>query len=340
LALGTAGGFAFIGISLPLPWVIGPITFNLVAALMGVKIWVPDWLRLPCFAIFGALFGMTVTVNLIEQVPRWLPTMVGIMVFVIVATAVVTWYLHNLARYDKVTSFFSATPGGMVAAIALGTEYGGDMRVISLTQSMRLIATVFTIPIAFRLFGGYHPSATVLSVATRASTLSDYALWVVACVVGLYAGKRAHFPSPHLLGPMAGVAVLNLLGVISLRFPTWIVAGAQVVIGAYIGASFAGLHVRAVGRALGHGLASGLLMMGVGAACALVVHALLGAPLVELILSFAPGGFAEMSLVAFGLGADLAFVIFHQLVRYIFVTVSSPILVAALRRSGTFTRKP
>ena len=318
---------------------IGPITFNLVAALMGVKIWVPDWMRLPCFAIFGALFGMTVTVNLIAQVPRWLPTMAAIMIFVILSTAVVTWYLHKLAHYDKVTSFFSATPGGMVAAIALGTEYGGDMRVISLTQSMRLIATVVIIPISFRLFGGYHPSATVLSVATRESTVIDYALGVTACIAGLYIAKRARFPSPHLLGPMAGVAVLNLLGLVSLRFPNWIVAGAQVVIGAYIGASFAGLQVRAVARALGHGLASGLLMMAVGAVCAFAVHALVGEPLVELILSFAPGGFAEMSLVAFGLGADLTFVIFHQLVRYVFVTVSSPILVAALRRSGTFIRK-
>ena len=61
---------------------------------------------------------------------------------------------------------------------------------------------------------------------------------------------------------------------------------------------------------------------------------------ITLVVPFAPGGFAEMALVAFGLGSDLTFVIFHQLVRYILVMIASPTMVAVLRRSGALPPLP
>jgi membrane AbrB-like protein len=335
LALGLAGGVVFVELRIPLPWVIGPIFANLVAALAGLKLWVPHWLRLPMFAIIGALFGMTVTPAFFAQIPKWWPTMLAIGVFVALAVVSVTWYLRRIARYDIVTSFFSSTPGGMVAAIAMGSEYGADVRTISLTQSMRLIVTVFTIPLAFRLFGDYQATGAIaFNLVEVPMGGTDLALALAGVVGGYWAGKLLRMPSPHLLGPMAGIAALNLAGAISLQFPDPVVAGAQLVIGCAIGAAFTGVRLRAVGFAMGHGLASGFVMLFVGLGCAVVAHWITGAPQVELILAFAPGGFAEMALVAFGLGADLTFVIFHQLVRYILVMILSPVMVAMLRRRG------
>jgi len=76
------------------------------------------------------------------------------------------------------------------------------------------------------------------------------------------------------------------------------------------------------------------VMLAVSVVCAVATYWIVGAHKVELFLSFAPGGFAEMALVAFGLHADLTFVIFHQLVRYILVMASTPSMVAVLRSRG------
>lgn len=335
LLLGLAGALLFVRLRMPLPWVIGPIFANLVAALCGVKQWVPHWFRLPMFAVIGALFGMTVTPSFFSHIPQWWPSMIAIAVWVALAVAAVTWYMRRIAQYDIVTSFFSSTPGGMVAAIAMATEYGADVRTVSLSQSMRLLVTVFTIPLAFRIFGDFQPTGSVVfTVSNTPMTSLDLALAFVGVIGGYWTGKLMRLPSPHLMGPMMGVAALNLAGMLSLQFPDPLVAAAQLVIGSAIGASFTGVRIRVVGLAVGHGIAGGLVMIAVSAICAVVTYWIIGAHKAELFLSFAPGGFAEMALVAFGLQADLTFVIFHQLVRYILVMASTPSMVAVLRRRG------
>ena len=71
-----------------------------------------------------------------------------------------------------------------------------------------------------------------------------------------------------------------------------------------------------------------------------VVFAVATALIVEssaqsLILAFAPGGFAEMALIGFGLGVEISFVITHQLVRYFFIVLTTPVFMAFVSsRSG------
>jgi uncharacterized DUF497 family protein len=48
---------------------------------------------------------------------------------------------------------------------------------------------------------------------------------------------------------------------------------------------------------------------------------LAGIPVSTVVLGFAPGGLAEMSLVAIALGADAAFVATHHLVRIVLVVI-------------------
>ena len=342
LALGLVGALIFVELRIPLPYVVGPMFVNMMVSLAfpKIKMWVPAWLKLASLMVIGALFGMTVTPDLIHHIPQWWPTMLLIVVFVVLAVASVTLFMRAMG-YDMVTSYFSSTPGGMIAAIAMSSAYRADVRTVSLTQSIRMIVTVFTIPIAFRLFADYHPTdAVAVALAETDVTTRDVVIGIAAAIGGYYFGKLIRTPSPHMFGPMIGVAAVNLTGVLHLTFPDPLIAAAQVIIGAEVGASFTGIRVREVARGLMTGVAAGFIMLGVGVACALVAHAITGIASTQLILAFAPGGFAEMALVAFGLGADLTFVIFHQLVRYILVMIASPTMVTVLRRSGALPPLP
>ncbi|MEL7337904.1 MAG: AbrB family transcriptional regulator, partial [Planctomycetota bacterium] len=49
------------------------------------------------------------------------------------------------------------------------------------------------------------------------------------------------------------------------------------------------------------------------------------APPLEALLAFAPGGQAEMTIMALIAGADVAFVITHHLLRIVTVIVGAPI---------------
>ncbi len=342
LTLGLIGALIFAELRIPLPYVVGPMFINMAVSLAfpQITLWVPAWLKLASLMVIGALFGMTVTPDLIHHIPQWWPTMLLIVVFVVLAVGSVTLFMRAMG-YDMVTSYFSSTPGGMIAAIAMSSAYHADVRTVSLTQSIRMIVTVFTIPIAFRLFADYHPTDAV-AVALKATNVEmrDVLIGIAAAIAGYYAGKLIRVPSPHMFGPMIGVAAVNLTGMLHLQFPDPLVAAAQVIIGAEVGSSFAGIRVRQVARGLMTGVAAGFIMLGVGVGCALIAHVITDIPSTQLILAFAPGGFAEMALVAFGLGSDLTFVIFHQLVRYILVMIASPTMVSVLRRTGALPPLP
>ena len=56
---------------------------------------------------------------------------------------------------------------------------------------------------------------------------------------------------------------------------------------------------------------------------------------IRMVVAFAPGGIAEMTLVALGLGVDVTFVTAHHLARVVVVFVLAPALfrgIARLRR--------
>ena len=73
LSIGLVGSLLFIYLNLPLPWMLGAIFTTTSAALIGLKIWVPGWLRIFGLLILGALFGTTISPELLDVFLDWLP---------------------------------------------------------------------------------------------------------------------------------------------------------------------------------------------------------------------------------------------------------------------------
>ena len=110
-----------------------------------------------------------------------------------------------------------------------------------------------------------------------------------------------------------------------------LIALAQVVVGTSLGQRFRGISGNMIRRARGLSVASVVFMMALGALCAWMVSGVTGIPFDHMLISFAPGGVTEMSLVALSLAASPALVTLHHVVR-IFVTVF--VMAIAARRLG------
>jgi hypothetical protein len=104
-----------------------------------------------------------------------------------------------------------------------------------------------------------------------------------------------------------------------------------VVVGSAIGARFAGMAPRRIGRGLLLALGASLILLAITAGFSLGLGAATGLSLPALFLGFAPGGVAEMSLIALALGADAAFVSTHHVARIFIVVVAAPIVFRLLR---------
>jgi membrane AbrB-like protein len=121
-------------------------------------------------------------------------------------------------------------------------------------------------------------------------------------------------------------AAAHLTGLTTAQPPAELVAAAQVVAGSAIGARFAGTAAVTFLRLAIHALSATVIMVLLAILFAAGLHAGSGMPLPDLILALAPGGLAEMSLVALALHADAAFVSTHHVARISMVVAMAPAL--------------
>jgi hypothetical protein len=112
-------------------------------------------------------------------------------------------------------------------------------------------------------------------------------------------------------------AALHLGGVTEAQVPEPLVRLAQLALGALIGLQFSGLARGALLRGLGLAALTTGLALGVAAGFALALAQVVPASRPAIFLAFAPGGVAEMGLVAISLGTEPAFVIVHHLLRIV-----------------------
>src|SRR5690606_24377148 len=105
-----------------------------------------------------------------------------------------------------------------------------------------------------------------------------------------------------LVGPMFLSAALHMAGITASKPPQELVTLAQIVIGSMIGARFAGLAFGLVLRGILLAAGATALLLAIAALFGLLVAWSAELPFSSTLLAFAPGGLAEMSLIALALG--------------------------------------
>ena len=160
--------------------------------------------------------------------------------------------------------------------------------------------------------------------------LKELALMVVAALVGWKGGERLGLFGASILGPMIVAAVFSLAGWIHMRPPKEAILAAQYFIGMGIGVYYVGVTLRELRQVVVSGIAFILLLAMLAAAFTEIVTLAGFAAPVEAFLAYAPGGQAEMTMLAIVTGTDLGFVITHHLTRIILVITGAPIAARLL----------
>ncbi len=338
LALGATGGALLNTFNLPLAWMIGSMLATAVAVICGLPLRVPPPVRSGMVVVLGVMLGSTFTPALLGVLDRWALTLAMLTVYIVVCTTIGAVYMSRVVRCDPVTSYFTATPGGFSEMVLMGSALGGDERTIALSHSLRIMLVVFTVPFWFQYTGDLEMGTRGPAGSAFAELSPTDALLLAACVIGGPIASRMRLPAAWLMGPMVLSAVIHLAGFTDSKPPTALIAIAQVVVGAAIGCRFVGTRPRLVARMAFVAVGLTALLLTITVAFSLGLHAVTGIPVVELVLAYAPGGLAEMSLVALALDVDAAFVSTHHLVRIILIVMlAAPAykLIGRLRqRSG------
>lgn len=333
VVIACLGGAVFNALNLPLPWMLGAMAATGSVTLMRVETNMDVRLRTVMIIVLGVLLGSAFSPEILERAALWPITLVSLAGYVLLST--VAGYLYfRLAGFEPKTAFFSGVPGGLNEMVTLTGAMGGDERQVSVAHTTRIFLVVMILPFLFRLIEDFDPGLRTFSADGAPLTAADIGLLTGSAVAGLYIARFLRLPAPHLAGPMVASAAVHLLGLTHAAPPVILVAAAQVLLGASVGARFAGLTYRDLGRILRLGGLATLILLTITGVFAVGLNALTGIPFESIVLAFSPGGLTEMSLVALALNVDTAFVATHHIVRITVVVMLVPLLFRIMRKRG------
>jgi membrane AbrB-like protein len=329
-AAAAIGVAIFHALSLPLPFLLGPMFACLAVALGGARLSgtpaISDLMR----TILGVAVGASVTPELVGRLGAMAASVALVPLFVLVIGAIGYPYFRRLCGLDGPTAYYAAMPGGLQDMIVFGQEAGADPRALSLIHATRVLVIVSAMPVILTLGWGMSfaapPGAPALSIPPH-----ELALMAFCAIAGWKGAERIGLFGASILGPLALTAAFSLAGLIHHRPPAEAILAAQFFIGLGVGVKYVGVTWDELRRFV---LASlGFCAMLAGLSVVFAEGVFLGglAPQVEAILAFAPGGQAEMAVLAIVAGVDVAFVVTHHLVRIVVVITGAPIAARLLR---------
>lgn len=324
LALAAAGGSLFAYAGMPAGWLSGALVFTAIAALAGVKVGVSGWLRLPTFVVLGTSMGSAMSPDTLQTMVTWPITMAVLALSVPVMMVAVVFYLEKVAGWDRRSAFFAAVPGALSAVLAMAESTGADTRRVVFGQSLRLFALVALLPAALGGLG--HQPAGVLPTAPVAPDAASFLTSLLIGISGGYLFERLRFPGGAIVGAMLASGVAHGSGLVEGRLPDIFLVVGFIVLGANTGSRFAGTPLETLKRFFVDALMALIIATVVTAAFAVLAAWLAGESHVQVMVAYVPGALEAMTIMAFVLGLDPAFVAAHHLARFLGLSLAIPVI--------------
>ncbi len=326
LGVGAAGGALFFWLQMPLAWMLGSMIFVSAAAIGGLRPALDRRFRSVMVSILGVFLGSAFSPEVADRMGQWAAALGILTGFVVVGSLLSYVFLRRVGGFDPITAYFSSTPGGLGEMVLASEEMGGDSRKVSLVHTIRVISIILIIPFWFRLvLGADVPSIMPEAPGVDAAPV-DWLILVACAALGWPLASLCRVPAAALVGPMILSALVHLLGLTAVTPPPVPVAAAQLVLGAAVGSRFVGTAFSMIWRVASLALGTSVLLLGLAVLITLASADMIGIRPEAMILVLAPGGLAEMSLIALALGIDTAFVSTMHICRIMMIVVLGPSL--------------
>jgi len=324
LAIGLGGGAVFWWLGLPAPWLAGSVVTVAAASLSGViKQAMPRHLTKIIFILLGLQIGGAVTPETLNTISRWPASFLTLALTMVVLVWSGVVFLRSVYGWDRATAYFAVMPGALSVAMALAADTRADLRKVSVSQVIRLFVLVAVLPSIISSLGDL--SDAPAQVLPPAGTLRDLVMVLGAGLVAGFVFDKLKVPAGLILGPALASAAMHVGGVVHGTLPLWVLMPVFVFLGTMIGMRFSGVKaadIMSIGGASLAALAVALVVSVAGAAVASVVA---DVPFAWTILAFAPGGMEAMTIMAFALGLDPAFIGAHQIGRFLLIALAMPL---------------
>jgi membrane AbrB-like protein len=325
----SLGGALFAFIGLPAAWLSGALVATSAFAIAGFPAQMPDGLRRATFIVLGISIGAAVTPETIAGIRTWPITMSFLVLSIPGAVVAVMIYLR-WAGWDREVSFFASALGAMSAVVAAATDAGVDVRKVVLVQSVRIFVLVAFLPGILVGLGLAGEGNAVPQPSFEVGPVWELALMGAVGIAGGLTADRLGIPGGLIVGAMLTNAILHGTGYVKAVVPLYVLIPCFILLGAFIGARFAGTELSLLRKLLLHSVNAFVVAFAVTCLFAVVGALIAGEGIGKAIVAFAPGGVEAMIILAFVIGFDPAFVAAHHLARFILIALFLPIVARIL----------
>lgn len=333
--LACAAGFVFQRLGVPLPWMIGPLVSTGALYASGrAQGSVPVQTRPYGQMIVAATVGTAFTPAALQMVFDLFPLLVGMALVTALMAIIVAVILSRVGHLPLAPALLATLPTSPVEAAVLAERFQFDPGPIVLSQTVRISAVVILVPMAIYIIDGW-PVARP-AIVSEATDLAGLALLAAGALAGGYGFRWIGAPNPFFLGPLCVASAMTAAALEPEVFPGVVIAGAQIVLGTWLGSTFRQSLFRKAGRLVFASITTTLLLLLLSSAAAAAAAALLRMEWETLVLGAAPGGAAEMALTARFLEQNVALVTAFQLVR---IFLFMPNIPWAIRKLHEFEER-
>ncbi|MBP1990524.1 AbrB family transcriptional regulator [Paenibacillus eucommiae] len=344
LIAAVGGMLLFKWLHLPLPWLLGPMFASLLGSnLLKVRFVWPSGLRNAGLLVVGYTIGAALTADELGKMAEQFPSMLLMTLLLMLLCAGIAWLMAKLLDMDYRTALLACIPGGLSQVLKMAEETQGvNLTMVTLNQVVRLIMIFALVPmLVFSPLVGQAQHAVGealwfqveaahgVSLGLDWSALLIFAGTCIACAV---VGGIIRMPTPYLLGPALGTALLQLAGLEGPVLPGIVINVAQLAIGIYVGMLLKPEQLKHGWRTLAVAIGSGLLLILGSLGLSLLLISTHPVALSTALLCLAPGGLDQMGIIAQEIDADISMVASYQLFRILFILfIVSPILQRIIR---------
>jgi membrane AbrB-like protein len=336
-ALATAAGYLFFRLALPLPWMLGPLVSTALLFLSGASFAIPVRTRPVGQMIVASQVGLSFTSAALVAMVTRAPMILFLAIFTALLGFLIARLLRALTGIDYVTAFLASMPGGPVEMANLARRYGRDPAPVIFTQTLRIAAVVILFPLTLYAIEG-RPEK-IVPLATGPIEPAGMALMCAGAAAAAALFRVLRLANPFFLGPLAFSAIATASGLALSPFPYYVLAGAQILLGTWLGSTFRRSLFTSAGRFVIASAATTLLLIVLCAATGTILSLISDIPWETLVLGAAPGGVTEMALTARFLHQDVAMITAFHLVRIFLIIPNTPWVISKIHARGVPQKK-
>ncbi|QGU04155.1 AbrB family transcriptional regulator [Corynebacterium comes] len=204
IPLSLVMGWGFTELNVPASWILaGILSAGASALISSSEFRVNKMLYSFGAGIVAVLAAVPLFDETLENLLGYILPSLAVALFTIIIGLVTGYLLSRFQkRVSKETGMISMLAGGAAFMPAIAKEIGADIRFVSLTQYLRLLAVAVSLPVVTGLLPREQQQATRVTDSTVDQTWWMIALIVLVALVGGLLAKRGRLPVPSVLGPL------------------------------------------------------------------------------------------------------------------------------------------